>query len=70
MAVVLDDAAADPVSARALSVADVHRRWGKGAHLAGLHFGDCFSYALAQARACPLFYVGDEFSRTDVRRAS
>ena len=56
--------------ADAVRVADVYSRWGKGAHPAGLNFGDCFSYALAQARDCPLLYVGDDFSQTDVRRAS
>ena len=56
--------------ADALRVAAVYRRWGKGNHPAGLNFGDCFSYALAQARACPLLYVGDDFSQTDVQRAN
>ena len=56
--------------ADAVRVAAVYRRWGKGIHPAGLNFGDCFSYALAQARACPLLYVGDDFSQTDVQRAN
>ena len=56
--------------ADAVRVAAVYRRWGKGIHPAGLNFGDCFSYALAQARACPLLYVGDDFSQTDVRRTT
>ncbi len=47
-------------------VAHAYERWGKGIHPAGLNFGDCFAYALAQERACPLLYVGDAFSRTDV----
>jgi ribonuclease VapC len=60
-----------PVTAAdAQRVARAYQRWGKGAHPAGLNFGDCFAYALAQARACPLLFVGDDFSRTDVRRAS
>jgi ribonuclease VapC len=41
-------------------------RFGKGRHAAGLNFGDCFSYALAQKAGEPLLYKGDDFSRTDV----
>lgn len=43
--------------------------WGKGRHPAGLNFGDCFAYVLAQERRCPLLFVGDAFARTDVIRA-
>jgi len=47
-------------------VTRAYLRWGKGVHPAGLNFGDCFAYALAEERACPLLYVGEDFSRTDV----
>ncbi len=47
-------------------VADAYDRWGKGQHEAGLNFGDCFAYALAATKECPLLYVGDDFSKTDV----
>ncbi|MFN8093620.1 MAG: type II toxin-antitoxin system VapC family toxin [Vicinamibacteria bacterium] len=43
-------------------------RFGEGRHPAGLNFGDCFSYALAQSLGEPLLYKGDDFSRTDVTR--
>ena len=43
-------------------------RFGKGRHAAGLNFGDCFSYALAQKLGEPLLYKGDDFSHTDVPR--
>ena len=43
-----------------------YSRWGKGVHRAGLNFGDCFAYALARERGCPLLFVGDDFSQTDV----
>ena len=43
-----------------------YERFGKGRHPAGLNFGDCFSYALAQARGEPLLAKGDDFVRTDV----
>ena len=41
-------------------------RFGKGRHSAGLNFGDCVSYALAQTRGVPLLYKGDDFAKTDV----
>lgn len=46
-----------------------YARWGKGNHPAGLNFGDCFAYALAEQLNCPLLFVGDDFSRTDTRPA-
>ncbi len=53
-----------PASAR--RVAQAYEQWGKGAHPAGLNFGDCFAYALAKEQSCPLLYIGDDFSKTDV----
>ncbi|HEY2444461.1 MAG TPA: type II toxin-antitoxin system VapC family toxin [Rhizomicrobium sp.] len=50
----------------ALRIAEAYRKWGNGAHRAGLNFGDCFAYALAMEHSCPLLFVGDDFSRTDV----
>lgn len=44
-----------------------YRRFGRGRHPAGLNYGDCFSYALARALDEPLLFVGDDFSKTDVR---
>lgn len=51
-------------SARRVALA--YARWGKGVHPAGLNFGDCFAYALADERGWPLLYVGSDFSRTDI----
>lgn len=45
------------------------RRFGKGRHPAGLNLGDCFAYALAQARGEPLLFKGQDFVRTDVKVA-
>ena len=45
------------------------RRFGKGNHPAGLNFGDCFAYALAEAMREPLLFKGDDFSRTDIDAA-
>lgn len=53
----------------ALRVAEAYRRWGKGHHAARLNYGDCFSYELASRLQCPLLFVGDDFAKTDVRRA-
>lgn len=57
---------ADVTSAAADRVAAAYSRWGKGVHPARLNLGDCFAYALAKERGCPLLFVGDDFSRTDI----
>jgi ribonuclease VapC len=49
--------------------AEAYARWGKGNHPARLNFGDCFAYAEAEARSCPLLFIGDDFSRTDLKSA-
>ncbi|RDJ27355.1 type II toxin-antitoxin system VapC family toxin [Bosea caraganae] len=59
--------AVTPAAAR--RVADAYARWGKGRHAAALNFGDCFAYDLAKEHDCPLLFVGDDFSRTDLRPA-
>jgi ribonuclease VapC len=51
------------------AVAAAYRTWGKGAHPAGLNFGDCFAYALTKERDCPLLFVGDDFGKTDLEPA-
>jgi ribonuclease VapC len=56
-----------PASARRIAAA--YERWGRGMHPAGLNFGDCFSYEVAKERSCPLLYVGDDFSHTDLESA-
>ncbi len=48
---------------------EAFRRFGKGRHSAGLNFGDCFSYALAKATGEALLFKGDDFSKTDIKRA-
>ena len=69
MADLLDGLALEVVSvslAVARRVADAHGQWGKGIHPAGLNFGDCFAYDVAKTSDCPLLYVGDDFTRTDI----
>lgn len=53
--------------ASAKRVADAYEKWGKGLHPAGLNFGDCFAYEVAQAHDCALLYVGANFAQTDVK---
>ena len=45
------------------------RRFGKGNHPAGLNFGDCFAYALAEITGEALLYKGRDFALTDVDSA-
>lgn len=59
--------AVTPASAR--RIASAYGRWGKGIDAAGLNCGDCFAYEVAKEHDCPLLFVGDDFARTDVRRA-
>jgi ribonuclease VapC len=52
--------------ARAAVTAFLH--YGKGRHAAGLNFGDCMAYAVAQAEGAPLLFTGEDFAKTDVAR--
>ena len=45
------------------------RRFGKGNHPAGLNFGDCFAYALAETKREPLLFKGEDFHLTDIEAA-
>lgn len=54
---------------RAYAAVRAHMSWGRGAHEARLNFGDCFAYALAREHDCPLLFVGEDFSKTDVESA-
>lgn len=57
----------EPVTVEHLEAArEAWRRFGKGNHPAGLNFGDCFAYALAEVSREPLLFKGEDFSRTDV----
>jgi ribonuclease VapC len=45
-------------------------RYGRGmGHGGTLNYGDTFAYALAKSLDAPLLFVGDDFSKTDVRAA-
>lgn len=72
MARLLSDLAMDVAPANeaaAYGAVRAYLSWGKGFHKAKLNFGDCFAYALARERDCPLLFVGNDFARTDVKRA-
>ena len=51
---------------RANEAAEGYREWGKNFHPAKLNLGDSFAHALAMEMGCPLLFVGDDFSRTNV----
>lgn len=56
-----------PVDAEQMEIArSAWRQYGKGRHRAGLNFGDCFAYALAQASGEKLLAKGEDFRLTDV----
>ena len=60
----------EPVTAeQAQAARRAWRRFGKGNHPAGLNFGDCFSYALAEATREPLLFKGQDFQLTDIEIA-
>jgi ribonuclease VapC len=68
-ALLLDGLGLDVVPVTATSarrVADIYAHWGKGVHRAGLNFGDCFAYDVAKDRSCPLLFVGEDFTLTDI----
>jgi ribonuclease VapC len=56
-------------AASARRIAEAYRKWGRGAHPASLNFGDCFAYEVAKEHGCPLLFVGDDFSKTDIESA-
>jgi ribonuclease VapC len=60
----VDTTVADATFAR-----EAFLRFGKGRHVAALNLGDCFSYALAKRLGEPLLFKGDDFTKTDLRRA-
>ncbi len=55
---------------RARLTAQAYSVWGKGIHPATLNYGDCFAYATAKEYGCPLLFVGNDFSQTDIEPAA
>lgn len=58
-----------PVDAAQARIAlEARVRFGRGmGHGGVLNFGDCFACALAKTEDADLLYVGDDFTRTDLR---
>jgi ribonuclease VapC len=52
--------------ASARRIAQAYERWGKGMGTAALDFGDCFAYEVAREHGCPLLFVGNDFTGTDI----
>jgi ribonuclease VapC len=48
---------------------EAFHRYGRGRHKASLNFGDCLAYATAAVAGDTLLFVGDDFSKTDIRAA-
>jgi ribonuclease VapC len=46
-----------------------YERFGRGRHKAALNFGDCLAYATAAVAGASLLFVGNDFAKTDVKRA-
>jgi ribonuclease VapC len=42
------------------------QEFGRGAHPAGLNYGDCFTYALAKVTQEKLLFKGNDFTKTDL----
>jgi ribonuclease VapC len=51
------------------AAARAYDRFGRGKHPAALNFGDCMAYATATATGDSLLFVGNDFSKTDVKQA-
>ena len=60
----LDIVTVTPAAAR--RIAEAYGRWGKGVHPAGLNVGDCFARGVAREHSCALFFVGNDFRKTDL----
>jgi ribonuclease VapC len=46
-----------------------YERFGRGRHKAALNFGDCLAYATAAVAGDSLLFVGNDFSKTDIKPA-
>jgi ribonuclease VapC len=51
------------------SAAAAFERFGRGRHKASLNFGDCMAYATAAVAGDSLLFLGNDFSKTDIKRA-
>jgi ribonuclease VapC len=49
---------------------DAYAQYGKGRHPAKLNMGDCFAYACAKSHRAKLLFTGNDFSKTNIARAT
>jgi ribonuclease VapC len=64
------DIAVVPITEEIAQLAVVaFERYGKGRHPASLNFGDCLSYACAEAHGARLLFKGNDFAQTEIARA-
>lgn len=52
------------------AIHEAYMKWGKGRNSAALNFGDCFAYVLAKQKDIPLLFIGNDFSKTDIKSAT
>jgi ribonuclease VapC len=48
---------------------EAFHRFGRGRHAAALNYGDCLAYATAASARDTLLFLGEDFSKTDVKPA-
>jgi ribonuclease VapC len=48
---------------------EAYAKYGKGRHPARLNLADCYSYAVAKSLGVKILFVGDDFSKTDLKSA-
>jgi ribonuclease VapC len=46
-----------------------YEKFGKGRHPAKLNLADCFSYGVAKSLGVPILFIGNDFSKTDLKSA-
>jgi ribonuclease VapC len=51
------------------AAAEAYERFGKGRHPASLNMGDCYAYACAKTNQASLLFIGNDFTKTDIRAA-
>jgi ribonuclease VapC len=52
------------------AAAEAYERFGKGRHPAGLNMGDCYAYACAKINQASLLFIGNDFTKTDIKVAT
>ena len=51
------------------SAVEAYEKFGKGGHPAKLNLADCLSYAVAKSLGIKILFVGNDFSKTDLKSA-